>query len=129
MSSDSHDIDTISAVTRIACQYFNIVMDESEQSMLYGVGGSLYRSRLHNSLSDALDVDRELIAELLEKCRTDNWRPEPLGVDLDKAFDQFLYGLRVLRALPAEKRRRVESYGSDPLAGIDFMPELGAKGK
>lgn len=115
-------------VEKLGTRYFNIVLDPSTMDILY-YQSSITRSNIHNRLSEILDVDRELIENLIEKVRSENYRPEPLGLNLDRAYDDFINGLKSLAELPIEKRRIVfDASQMNCLEGIPVMKSNGEVG-
>ena len=113
----------ISAVEKLGTVYFNIVLDPSAKYHLY-YQSSTRRSEIHNMLSEILDVDRELIENLIEKVRSENYRPEPLGLNHDRAYDAFIKGLKELSELPVEKRRDCFDASQMPMNCVEGIPNM-----
>lgn len=113
----------IAEVEKLGTRYFNIVLDPSTMDILY-YQSSITRANIHNRLSEILDVDRDLIESLIEKVRSENYRPEPLGLNLDRAYDDFISGLKSLAELPVEKRRIVFDANQIPMNSIEGIPSM-----
>lgn len=110
-------------VEKLGTRYFKIVLDPSTMDIMY-YQSSITRANIHNRLSEILDVDRELIENIIEKVRSENYRPEPLGVNLDKAYDDFISGLKSLAELPVEKRRNVFDANQIPMNCLEGIPSM-----
>ena len=113
----------ISEVEKLGTRYFNIILDPSTTDTLC----SIARSNVHNRLSEILDVDRELIANLIEKVRSENYRAEPLGLNHDRAYPAFIEGLKELAELPVEKRRDCFDASQIPTDCLEGIPNMTSK--
>lgn len=113
----------ISEVEKLGTSYYNIVLDPSTMDYLY-YQSSIKRANIHNRLSEVLDVDRELIERLIEKVRSENYRPEPLGLNHDRAYPAFIKGLKELAELPVEKRRDCFDASQMPTDCLEGIPSM-----
>ena len=111
---------------KLVAEYFNLVLpDDSHRAFNSLYCDNLRRTKLHEQLCEVFDVDRELIENLVEKVRADNYRPDPIGLDFNKAYDEFYNGMEYLKSLPAEKRHHISVFKEDEFKGLEPVPELG----
>ena len=110
----------ISEAEKLGTRYFNIILDPSTTDTLC----SIARSNVHNRLSEILDVDREMIENLIEKVRSENYRAEPLGLNHDRAYPAFIEGLKSLAELPVEKRRDCFDASQMPTDCLEGIPSM-----
>ena len=110
-------------VEKLGTRYFNIVLDPSPMDILY-YQSSITRASIHNRLTEILDVDREMIESLIEKVRNENYRPEPFGLNLDRAYADFIKGLKELAELPIEKRRDCFDTSQIPTNCLEGIPSM-----
>lgn len=110
-------------VEKLGTMYFNIVLDPSPVNNLY-YQSSITRSNIHNRLCEILDVDREMIENLIEKAWSENCKPEPLGLNLNRAYDEFIEGLKELAELPVEKRRDCFDANQITMNCVEGIPNM-----
>lgn len=88
---------------------------------------STARSKLHNEIAEALDIDRELVEKAFEKAFS-YWNRIPEErrdiEDLGMMFDWFCDNLESYANLPAEKRHKTLDIEAADLEDLKGMPSL-----
>lgn len=116
---------TVFSMTHKYCRYRMLPPNKLtyEEATRY----STARSKLHDEIAEALDIDRDLVDEAFEKA-TEFWNKIPEEMRDDKDFgmvwDSFCNKLEYYATLPAEKRHRV--FDVEPLNPNDLkgVPSL-----
>lgn len=110
-------------------EYFNLVLpDDAHRAYNERHSDPFARTNLHNELAEEFDVDRELITELIERVCRDNSRPEPFGMDYNKAFIAFIDGMTNFLVMSGDdrhpKKKEISEEEVKELKDLSGLPTL-----